>query len=68
MEAYEDMIRHTASEDAPWFVIPADNKWFTRMAVAAVVIDALTELKLEYTKVDDAKLKDLAAARRQLTK
>ena len=50
MEAYEDMIRHTASEDAPWYVIPADNKWFTRMAVAAVVIDALTQLKLEYPK------------------
>ena len=68
MKAYEDMIRHTASEEAPWYVIPADNKWFTRVAVAAVVIDALTELKLEYLKVDDAKLKDLAAARQKLAK
>ena len=55
MEAYEGMIRHTASEGAPWFVIPADNKWFTRMAVAAVVIDALTELKLEYPQGEPSK-------------
>ena len=67
MEAYEDMIRHTASEEAPWFVIPANNKWFTRVAVAAAVIDALADLKLEYPKVDKAKLNDLTTAREKLT-
>src|SRR5512143_3092348 len=46
MEAYEDMIRQTATKDAPWFVVPADNKWFTRVIVAAAVIDALTSLNL----------------------
>jgi len=67
MEAYEDMIRHTATKDAPWFVVPADNKWFTRVAVAAAVIDTLADLKLAYPKVDEEKLKDLAAARKKLT-
>src|SRR5208282_5384176 len=46
-EAYEDMIRHTATKHAPWFVVPADNKWFTRIVVAAAVIDALVGLNLE---------------------
>jgi polyphosphate kinase 2 (PPK2 family) len=68
MAAYEDLIKHTSSKEAPWHVIPADNKWFTRVAVAAVVIDALADLNLEYPKVDEAKLKDLAAAREKLTK
>jgi len=66
MEAYEDMIRHTATELAPWYVVPADNKWFTRIVVAAAIIDALTTLDLDYPKVDKAKRKDLAAARRTL--
>jgi PPK2 family polyphosphate:nucleotide phosphotransferase len=66
MDAYEDMIRNTATSYAPWYVIPADNKWFTRLAVAAAVIDTLAELNLEYPKVDKAKLSDLAAARKKL--
>lgn len=66
MEAYEDMIRHTSSSEAPWYVVPADNKWFTRIVVAGAVIEALASLKLEYPKVDDAKLKELAAARKKL--
>ena len=41
MDAYEDMIRNTATKEAPWYVVPADNKWFTRVVVAAAVIDAL---------------------------
>jgi hypothetical protein len=57
------MIRNTATKHAPWYVVPADNKWFTRLVVAAAVIDALDELKLAYPKVDDAKRKELDAAR-----
>jgi PPK2 family polyphosphate:nucleotide phosphotransferase len=68
MEAYEDMIRQTANKDAPWFVVPADNKWFTRVIVAAVVIDALTSLNLSYPKVGKEKLKELAAVKQALTK
>ena len=66
MEAYEDMIRHTATTDAPWYVVPADNKWFTRAVVAAAVIDALVLLDLKYPEVDKAKLRELAAAKRAL--
>jgi PPK2 family polyphosphate:nucleotide phosphotransferase len=63
MKAYEDMIRNTATKDSPWYVIPADNKWFTRLVVAATVIDALASLDLEYPEVDEAKLKELAEAK-----
>src|SRR6266446_4981726 len=66
MEAYEDMIRNTATKNAPWYVVPADNKWFTRVVVAAAVIDALADLDLKYPKVSDNKLKELAAAKRAL--
>jgi PPK2 family polyphosphate:nucleotide phosphotransferase len=68
MEAYEDMIQHTATPDAPWYVVPADNKWFTRVVVAAAVIDTLASLDLAYPEVDQAKLKELAAAKRALNK
>ena len=68
MEAYEDMIRQTATKDAPWFVVPADNKWFTRVVVAAVVIDALASLNLSYPKMGKEKLKELAAAKQALMK
>jgi PPK2 family polyphosphate:nucleotide phosphotransferase len=68
MDAYEDMIRHTATDVAPWYVVPADNKWFTRMVVAAAVIDALDSLDLRYPKVGEEKLKELAAARKSLSK
>jgi len=68
MEAYEDMIQHTATDVAPWYVVPADNKWFTRVVVAAAVIETLADLKLEYPVVDAAKLNDLKSARERLTK
>jgi PPK2 family polyphosphate:nucleotide phosphotransferase len=68
MEAYEDMIRNTATADAPWYVVPADNKWFTRVVVAAAVIDALASLGLAYPEVSEAKRTELAAARKLLTK
>jgi PPK2 family polyphosphate:nucleotide phosphotransferase len=66
MEAYEDMIRNTATSYAPWYVIPADNKWFTRVAVAAAVIDTLADLNLSYPKVGKDKLGELASARKKL--
>jgi len=66
MEAYEDAIRHTATKDAPWYVVPADNKWFTRIVVAAAIIHALDSLDLAYPKVDKTKRKDLEQARRAL--
>jgi PPK2 family polyphosphate:nucleotide phosphotransferase len=66
MKAYEDMIRETAAEHAPWFVVPADNKWFTRIVVAAVVVDALASLDLRYPKVGAEKLTALRAARKTL--
>ena len=66
MSAYEDMIRHTSTPESPWHVVPADNKWFTRIAVAAAIVDTLTELKLAYPKVDADKAKELTAARKAL--
>jgi PPK2 family polyphosphate:nucleotide phosphotransferase len=68
MAAYEDMIRHTATKEAPWYVVPADNKWFSRVVVAAGVIEALSSLGLEYPKVGKDKLAELAAARKKLMK
>lgn len=66
MKAYEEMIQKTATEEAPWYVVPADNKPFTRVAVAAAVIDTLADLDLAYPKMDEEKLKELAAAKRKL--
>jgi len=68
MDAYEDMIRHTATKHAPWYVVPADNKWFTRLVVAAAVIDALREINPKYPKIDAAKRRELLAAKRELQK
>jgi PPK2 family polyphosphate:nucleotide phosphotransferase len=66
MEAYEETIRETATQDSPWYVVPADNKWFTRVVVAAAVIDALSSLDLSYPIVSPAKKKELAEARKLL--
>jgi PPK2 family polyphosphate:nucleotide phosphotransferase len=66
--AYEDMIRHTATQDSPWYVVPADNKWFTRLVVAAAIIDTLSGLKLNFPKLDAAKIRELAAARKKLSR
>ena len=65
-QAYEEMIRHTSSRQAPWIVVPADNKWFARLVVSSVVVHALEELKLEYPEVTPQKRRELAAARREL--
>jgi PPK2 family polyphosphate:nucleotide phosphotransferase len=64
--AYEEMIRNTATEEAPWYVVPADNKWFTRLVVSTVLVDTLESLDLAYPKVDEANRKELAAARKIL--
>jgi PPK2 family polyphosphate:nucleotide phosphotransferase len=66
--AYEDMIRNTATRHAPWYVIPADNKWFTHLAISAAIVETLEELDLSYPKVDAAKRKALRAARQVLVK
>jgi len=66
MTAYEEMIRRTATKKAPWYVVPADNKWFTRLVVAAAVVDALASMNLEYPQVGPEQQKELAAARRLL--
>src|SRR6266508_5866565 len=68
MKAYEEMIQETATKDAPWYVVPADNKWFTRVVVATAVIEALADLDLAYPKVDEGKVKELAAAKNKLLK
>ncbi|HKD07319.1 MAG TPA: polyphosphate kinase 2 family protein [Bryobacteraceae bacterium] len=61
--AYEDMIRNTATKDSPWYVVPADTKWFTRVVVAAAVIDRLLSLDLAYPEVDAARLAEIANAK-----
>jgi PPK2 family polyphosphate:nucleotide phosphotransferase len=66
MRAYEDMVRETASDRAPWYVVPADRKWYTRLVVAAAIVDALEDLELEFPKVPPAKRKALERARREL--
>ena len=66
MGAYEEMIQETATKEAPWYVVPADNKWFTRVVVAGAVIETLDSLDLAYPKVDEGKLKELAAAKKKL--
>ena len=65
-DAYEDMIRNTSTKYAPWYVVPADNKWFTRLVISTVIVDALESLDLEYPKVAEAKLKELKAAKKLL--
>lgn len=66
MKAYEEAIRGTASDHAPWFVVPADNKWFTRLVVAAAIVDTLERLELKYPTVDKSKQDELKKARQVL--
>jgi PPK2 family polyphosphate:nucleotide phosphotransferase len=68
MHAFEEAIRATAAPHAPWFIVPADNKWFTRLVVAAAIVEAVEKLDLSYPKVDAAKKKELAAAREALAR
>ena len=66
MAAYEDMIQHTATPDSPWYVVPADHKWFTRLVVAGAVVETLAGLDLQFPKLDRAKRKELEVARATL--
>ena len=66
LDAYEDMIRNTATKHSPWYVVPADNKWFTRLAVGAAIVDTLASLDLAYPQVDEAKLAEIASAKKAL--
>jgi PPK2 family polyphosphate:nucleotide phosphotransferase len=68
MNAYEDMIQHTSTPDAPWYVIPADHKWFTHIAVSSAIIKTLEDLDLQFPKVDKERRKQLEAARQVLLK
>ncbi len=68
MKAYQQVVRHTATEHAPWYIVPADHKWFTRLVVAEVILETLESLDLHYPKVDKAKRKELAAVRLALLK
>lgn len=66
IQAYEEMIRETATKHAPWYVVPADNKWFTRAVVGAAIIHALEDLNLSYPEVDAQQRKELRQARAEL--
>ena len=66
MKAYEDAIKGTASKESPWYVVPADNKWFTRLVVAGALVEAMERLDLQYPTVSEAKKKELVEARRLL--
>jgi PPK2 family polyphosphate:nucleotide phosphotransferase len=68
MSAYEDMIRNTSTEESPWYVVPADHKWFTRLVVAEATIHALESINPKYPVVDETHKRELAAARRLLLK
>jgi polyphosphate kinase 2 (PPK2 family) len=66
-ESYERMIQATAAPHAPWYVIPADNKWFTRLVVAAVIVETLECLDVDFPVLDPARRAELATARKMLT-
>ena len=68
MEAYEEAIQNTASKHAPWYVVPADNKWFARLVVASAIVEALHGLDLAFPKMDQAKKKELEEIREHLVK
>jgi PPK2 family polyphosphate:nucleotide phosphotransferase len=64
--AYEDMLNHTSTRHAPWYVVPADHKWFSRLAVAGVILQTLRELKLAYPTIDEAQQQELLKAKDML--
>jgi PPK2 family polyphosphate:nucleotide phosphotransferase len=66
MKVYEDMLEHTSTDYAPWYVVPADNKWFTRLAVSTLLHTRIAELKLQFPKVTEGKRKELQEIRRML--
>ena len=68
MDAYEDVFNHTSTDWAPWYIIPADRKWFTRLAVATVICQTLKDLKLSYPTVSEEHKQALLQARDVLEK
>jgi len=66
MAAYEDMIRHTSTREAPWYVVPADDKWFCRMVIAAALVRMLEDLRPQYPRVDETMLREMRKARKAL--
>jgi len=66
MKAYEDMLEHTSTEHAPWYVVPADNKWFTRLAVSSILWQRVADLELQFPRVTESKRKELQEVRRML--
>jgi PPK2 family polyphosphate:nucleotide phosphotransferase len=66
MEAYEDMFNHTSTDWAPWFIIPADHKWFTRLCVSEIIVAALKSLGLKYPELSDEELAELQKAKEEL--
>jgi hypothetical protein len=66
MAAYEEAIRETSRDEAPWYVVPADNKWFTRLVVAGAVAEAMRGLDLAYPKVEGKTLEELQAVKKAL--
>ena len=68
MHAYEEAVTATASKQAPWYIVPADNKWFTRLVVAAAIVEAVEELHLAYPKVSEQKMKELRSVRAMLAR
>src|SRR5207237_7186456 len=68
MTAYEEMISATSTKNSPWYVVPADNKWYTRLVVAAAIVDTLKDLKIEYQPVDPNRRKQLLVSRAELQK
>ena len=66
MHAYEDVFSHTSTKDAPWYIIPADNKWFMRLAVAAITYQTLDDLNLKYPTVSKDKKNELLESKKVL--
>jgi PPK2 family polyphosphate:nucleotide phosphotransferase len=64
--AYQDMIRHTCTKEAPWFVVPADHKWFSRVVIGSVIVSTLESLNLRFPRVDKASLEEFAQVRKAL--
>ncbi len=66
MKAYEDAMKNTSTENAPWYIVPADNKWFTRVAVSNIIIEKMESLNLQYPQVSEAHRQDLLEAKKML--
>ena len=66
MAVYQDIVRHTSTRFAPWYVVPADHKWFARVVIGSVIVSALEELNLRFPRVDRGSLDEFAKVRKAL--